>query len=370
MAPSAKDRERLNDPLSEKEQATDDEPPENEDNPEPKAIGDNRVEVLKHEIDVYYTSYQQSAEQNAKDAYEMGRRLLEVQETLPYGQYVSWVKTNCSFSVSSSYNFVRLAEVIDDGTLTFPTVVNLGLKAAYAEVQEANKMARRRKNRQWRPKLRKKPKKPQWFPGPRFTKPEPGFIFYAEWTTKSSGEKYAYVVADDEQPDHFYYLFLHFERPARDEPTPPLTDSYDKREWSVAYDTNLLRFEIPLAWSQVLGRLRLFAENDALTLWTDNYGNTMQLFRLLVQVLGCYVLIPEDEMERYRQFNAAADAKVDEIQRRRQPEVKITPDSDRHEAERERARQRLRRNIHSDKPNSPNNETDEGGEELSGDSFT
>lgn len=66
--------------------------------------------------------------QTAENIIEIGKTLLEVKETLPYGEFQSWLETDINYSKRTAYNFMKVAQEFPD----VHSVAHLGIKKLLA----------------------------------------------------------------------------------------------------------------------------------------------------------------------------------------------------------------------------------------------
>lgn len=88
------------------------------------------TDAVAKQLNELHASIERKLKSTVTDAIEAGRLLSEKKAELPHGEFLPWMKLNCSFSQQSASNYMRLFEHSDK----LPTVGNL--QEAYRQVEQ------------------------------------------------------------------------------------------------------------------------------------------------------------------------------------------------------------------------------------------
>ena len=99
------------------------------------SIENKTTEQLTAEANTLYHQAERLAGMSAMMLAETGRRLLEVKNRIPHGEFGKWCEENLEFSYRKAARTMQLAEKMDDENSLFskmPTLANIGISRVWA----------------------------------------------------------------------------------------------------------------------------------------------------------------------------------------------------------------------------------------------
>lgn len=99
------------------------------------SIENKSTEQLKAEANTFYKQAEQLAGMSAMMLAETGRRLTEVKNRIPHGEFQKWCEENLEFSYRKAARTMQLAEKMDDENSLFskvPTLATIGISRVWA----------------------------------------------------------------------------------------------------------------------------------------------------------------------------------------------------------------------------------------------
>ena len=99
------------------------------------SIENKSTEQLKAEANTFYKQAEQLAGMSAMMLAETGRRLTEVKNRIPHGEFQKWCEKNLEFSYRKAARTMQLAEKMDDENSLFskvPTLATIGISRVWA----------------------------------------------------------------------------------------------------------------------------------------------------------------------------------------------------------------------------------------------
>lgn len=99
------------------------------------SIENKTTEQLTAEANTLYHQAERLAGMSAMMLAESGRRLLEVKNRIPHGEFGKWCEKNLEFSYRKAARTMQLAEKMDDENSLFskmPTLANIGISRVWA----------------------------------------------------------------------------------------------------------------------------------------------------------------------------------------------------------------------------------------------
>ncbi len=99
------------------------------------AIESKSTEQLTAEANTLYHQAERLAGMSAMMLAETGRRLIEVKNRIPHGEFGKWCEENLEFSYRKAARTMQLAEKMDDENSLFskmPTLANIGISRVWA----------------------------------------------------------------------------------------------------------------------------------------------------------------------------------------------------------------------------------------------
>ena len=99
------------------------------------SIESKSTEQLKAEANTFYKQAEQLAGMSAMMLAETGRRLTEVKNRIPHGEFQKWCEENLEFSYRKAARTMQLAEKMDDENSLFskvPTLATIGISRVWA----------------------------------------------------------------------------------------------------------------------------------------------------------------------------------------------------------------------------------------------
>lgn len=99
------------------------------------SIENKATEQLTAEANTLYHQAERLAGMSAMMLAETGRRLLEVKNRIPHGEFGKWCEENLEFSYRKAARTMQLAEKMGDGNSLFskmPTLANIGISRVWA----------------------------------------------------------------------------------------------------------------------------------------------------------------------------------------------------------------------------------------------
>ena len=99
------------------------------------SIENKSTEQLTAEANTFYRQAEQLAGMSAMMLAETGRRLAEVKNRIPHGEFTKWCEENLEFSYRKAARTMQLAEKMDDENSLFskvPTLATIGISRVWA----------------------------------------------------------------------------------------------------------------------------------------------------------------------------------------------------------------------------------------------
>lgn len=99
------------------------------------SIENKSTEQLTAEANTFYRQAEQLADMSAMMLAETGRRLAEVKNRIPHGEFKKWCEENLEFSYRKAARTMQLAEKMDDENSLFskvPTLATIGISRVWA----------------------------------------------------------------------------------------------------------------------------------------------------------------------------------------------------------------------------------------------
>ena len=99
------------------------------------SIDNKSTEQLTAEANTFYRQAEQLAGMSAMMLAETGRRLAEVKNRIPHGEFKKWCEENLEFSYRKAARTMQLAEKMDDENSLFskvPTLATIGISRVWA----------------------------------------------------------------------------------------------------------------------------------------------------------------------------------------------------------------------------------------------
>ena len=102
------------------------------------SIESKSTEQLKAEANTFYKQAEQLAGMSAMMLAETGRRLTEVKNRIPHGEFQKWCEENLEFSYRKAARTMQLAEKMDDERLLATPALSEGLLLCSYPLKEAS----------------------------------------------------------------------------------------------------------------------------------------------------------------------------------------------------------------------------------------
>jgi hypothetical protein len=251
-------------------------------------LTDKSLETLVTEIKHYHAQGKKASKEYVIVCYEAGRRLNELKRRFPR-QYMKNLKET-GIPSSTANNYRTLARHIDDGVLKLPSVVKIGLTAAYPDLFEEADRQRKRLNQRAPSKSVSSGSK-AWPSGQKFPKPYDEECFVRiEWGVGDKQRKFAYVIEGGED-DRYFLLCMHFDNGAyKFDPTHerggygigPSVHVYTNMDYGGEWTDEGL-----YTWKQIEYRLALFAGTDQVVDCNNTFDDMISMFNDITPALFC-----------------------------------------------------------------------------------
>lgn len=82
----------------------------------------SRINALHEKAEALSKLAKDKAQEAIKVAIECGRLLVEQKKSVPYGDWISWVESNCSFTRMTAHRYIKLYSAIQNAPETKPVV--------------------------------------------------------------------------------------------------------------------------------------------------------------------------------------------------------------------------------------------------------